>query len=252
MANLYRPSAHLYDLDPREITRDDIAFYRAEAKRAGGAVLELGCGTGRVTIPLAEDGHEIWGLDLSEEMRAQLRQKAQHLPAPVRANMHISHGNMASFDMGRRFDLIIAPFRAFQALSERSEQQQCLQCIRAHLSGSGHFIMHVFKPKVVFDESWVQPEAFDWEVDDPRTGKRVRRYETRKRVDLQNQVLYVDLTYRIDGSSREIVEPLAISYFYEEQMREFLQKSGFRIVEEFGYFDRRPIADGAELIFICQ
>jgi len=252
MANLYRPSAHLYDLDPREITRDDIAFYRAKAKEFSGPVLELGCGTGRVTIPLAEDGNEIWGLDLSETMLAQFRGKLAPLPASIAARTHIVHGNMANFDLGRKFDLIIAPFRAFQALAEKSDQKQCLKCIKAHLSGNGRFVMHVFKPRMIFDESWVQPEAFDWEVVDPRSNKTVRRYEVRKRIDLDRQVLYVDLIYRVAGSKEDIVEPLSISYFYEDQMRALLRASGFRIIEEFGYFDRRPISNGPELIFICQ
>lgn len=252
MANLYRPSAHLYDLDPREITKDDIAFYRAKAREIGGSVLELGCGTGRVTLPLAEDGREVWGLDLSETMLAQLREKLERLPAAVPTRLHIVHGDMANFELGRKFDLIIAPFRAFQALAEKSDQKQCLKCIKAHLSENGWFVMHVFKPKMIFDESWVQPEAFDWEVVDPRSNKTVRRYEVRKRIDLDRQVLYVDLIYRVNGSKVDIVEPLSISYFYEGQMRALLQTSGFRIIEEFGYFDHRPISNGPELIFICQ
>lgn len=252
MANLYRPSAHLYDLDPREITRDDIAFYRDRAKAMGGPVLELGCGTGRVSIPLAESGSEIWALDLSEEMLTQLRGKLGRLPAAVTQRLHLVHANMAGFDLGRKFDLIVVPFRAFQALSERAEQEACLDCVIKHLSDRGRFIMHVFKPKGVFDESWVQPETFDWKVIDPRTGKTVSRYERRRRIDLERQVLHVDLIYRVEGSTRDILEPLAISYFFEEQMRSLLQRQGFDIVEELGYFDGRPIASGPELIYVCR
>ena len=251
MANLYRPSAHLYDLDPREITRDDIAFYIAQAKAQGGPVLELGCGTGRVTLPLVQTGSEIWALDLSEDMLAQLRLKVRPLPPSTAHRLHIVHASMADFDLGRRFDLIIAPFRAFQALSERAEQESCLECVRKHLSERGRFVMHVFKPKMVFDESWVQPEEFDWEVTDPGTGKIVKRYERRRRIDLDRQVLYVDLVYRIEGAP-DVVEPLAISYFYEEQMRSLLLRHGFRILEERGYFDDRPIASGPEMIFTCE
>ena len=111
--------------------------------------------------------------------------------------------------------------------------------------------MHVFRPRMILDETWVQPESFDWEVADPRTGRIVRRYERRKRIDLQRQVLYVDLVYRVEGSSEDVVEPLAVSYFYEEQMRAILRQGGFQIVEEFGYFDGRP-NDGKRLFRICK
>lgn len=251
MANLYRPSAHLFDVDPRDITRDDIAFYLERAKALGGAVLDLGCGTGRVCVPLAESGSETWALDLSEEMLEQLRVKMARLSAPARGRLHVVHASMAGFDLGRKFELIIAPYRAFQALSERSEQEACLESVMSHVSDRGRFIMHVFKPKGVLDESWVQPESFDWSVVDPRTGRTVSRYERRRRIDLERQVLHVDLIYRVEGSTRDIVEPLAISYFFEEQMRALLRRHGFQIVEELGYFDGRPIASGPELIFVC-
>lgn len=252
MANLYRPSAHLYDLDPREITRDDIAFYLAKGKELDGPVLELGCGTGRVSIPLVEDGNEIWALDLSDEMLAQLRGKLKRLSAPANQRLHIIHGSMAGFELRRKFDLIIGPFRAFQALSERTEQETCLECVNKHLSDRGQFIMHIFKPKAIFDQSWIQPDSFDWKVTDPRTGKAVSRYERRRRIDLDRQVLYVDLIYRIEGSIGDVIEPLAISYFYEEQMRSLLRRHGFEIIAELGYFDGRPIASGPELIFVCR
>jgi len=252
MSNLYRPSAYLYDLDPREITRDDIPFYRKRANEIGGSVLELGCGTGRVTLPLAEAGHEIWGLDLSKEMLAQLQEKAAHSPASVVARLHVCQGHMAHFDLGRTFDLVIAPFRAFQALTDRSEQERCLECIQGHLAERGQFVLHVFRPYRALDATWVQPESLDWEVVDPHTGKRVRRYQRRTHIDLEHQVLSVDLIYRVEDSAEEIVEPLSLSYFYEDQMRGLLQAKGFSIIGEFGYFDGRPIADGPELIFVCR
>jgi|GEM_PF-7067669 len=68
MANLYESSAKLYDADNRDILLADIPFYLQRAKNLSGKVLELACGTGRITIPLAENGTEIWGLDYSNAM----------------------------------------------------------------------------------------------------------------------------------------------------------------------------------------
>ncbi len=89
MNNLKRFAAHLYDLEPGDIFKDDIAFYKEKAKESGGPILELGCGTGRVTIPLLEEGNEVWGLDLSADMLSQLRKKVADLPASV-ARSHLS------------------------------------------------------------------------------------------------------------------------------------------------------------------
>src|ERR1051325_1641285 len=134
MTNLQRPSAPLYDLDPADITKDDIPFYLKKAAASGGKILELGCGTGRVTLALAQAGHDVCGLDLSDDMLAQLRMKLSRLPERVRARVTLVHGSMANFALERKFDLIIAPYRAFQALTEQADQKSCLGCIKTHLT----------------------------------------------------------------------------------------------------------------------
>ena len=127
MKNLKRFAADLYDLEPGDIFKDDIAFYKEKAKESGGPILELGCGTGRVTIPLLEEGNEVWGLDLSEDMLSQLRKKVGDLPAAVARRLHMVHDDMACFDLGRVFELIIAPFRAFQAITARLTRHDALR-----------------------------------------------------------------------------------------------------------------------------
>ena len=77
--NLFRVTASLYDLDQRNITKDDIPFYLEYASKLHGSILELACGTGRVTIPLANEGYNIWGIDLSKEMLDQLKVKMENL-----------------------------------------------------------------------------------------------------------------------------------------------------------------------------
>ena len=85
-------------------------------------------------------------------------------------------------------------------------------------------------------------------------SSRLNKGETGQRpcVDLERQIIYVDLVYRVEEGDGDIVEPLALSYFYEPQMRSLLEAQGFRIVAEYGYFDGRPIADGPELIFVVS
>lgn len=73
--------------------------------------------------------------------------------------------------------------------------------------------------------------------------------------DVENQIIYPELIYYVtnqDGVEEKIIEPLALKYYYEEQVRNLLQSNGFKIAEEMGYYDRRPISEGPELIFICK
>lgn len=106
--NYHRPSAGLYDLDERPVTTDDVPFY---VKWAKSPVLELGCGTGRVLIPLAQEGFEVHGLDLSREMLLELEKK---LPADSRVQLY--HADMCEFDLRRNFPFVIIPLRRTNAV----------------------------------------------------------------------------------------------------------------------------------------
>jgi len=104
--NSYSNSAHLYDLDNRGLVKDDIPFYLDyAAKTSGGNILELACGTGRITIPLATDENNVWGIDLSENMLAQFKSKLEVLPLKIAERIHISKMNMFSFDLHKRFPI---------------------------------------------------------------------------------------------------------------------------------------------------
>jgi len=95
MENLYRNTAYLYDLDARDIVNDDIPFYIEYAKKQDGVVLELGCGTGRVAIALAGAGHDVTGLDLSQDMLDVFRGKLIKQP-DIADKINIVYGNIAS------------------------------------------------------------------------------------------------------------------------------------------------------------
>jgi SAM-dependent methyltransferase len=233
---------------------EDIPFYMEQAARTGGPILELACGTGRVTIPLAEAGHEIWGVDLSSEMLAVLEEKRSALPSEVRARLHLVHGDMSRFDLERRFSLIIIPFRGFQGLITRKQQEGCLRCVRDHLGPKGRFVIDVFKPYTVLNESWCQGAAFIREVTDSKTGCRIRFSDHRREIDVANQVIYPDLIFDIerpDGKVEQQIEPLALSYFYEDQIRALLNGAGLAVVEALSDYTGTPIGQGPEQLFVC-
>ena len=85
---------------------DDIPFWRRHAARRGGPVLDLGCATGRVAIPLARNGHEVWALDRSPAMLDELRRRLAGEDPATAARVHPVEGDLARFDLGRRFALV--------------------------------------------------------------------------------------------------------------------------------------------------
>lgn len=255
MENLYLSTAEFYDIDTRNMAYHDVEFYRKYAGKGGGSVLELACGTGRVTIPLAESGFDVWGLDLSYPMLSILKRKMKKLPRQSSRRMHISQADMADFDLGRKFDLIIIPFRAFQALTTEERIRSCLHQVKQHLKDDGVFILDIFKPEWRMDESWVSTEEHvDWVKNDFGDGRTIIRTRLRRSIDTVNQIIHPEIVYYIEepGGERERVsEPLSLKYYYQYQMEVLLIVTGFTIRESFGYYDKRSTDHGPELIFVC-
>lgn len=256
MDNLYLSTAQFYDIDTRHMTYHDIDFYLDYARRQEGSVLEIACGTGRVTIPLAKAGLAVHGIDLSAPMLSILKNKLAELPSEVSRRIHIAQADMASFDLKRRFDLIIIPFRAFQALTTDEKIRSSLLCIRKHLADGGLFILDVFKPRWRMDESWVSTEEeFEWVKQDETSGKTIVRASLRRSIDTRNQIIHPEIIYYIEdsaGTRERICEPLSLRYYYQYQMEVLLITLGFTIVDTFGYYDRRSTDRGSELVFVCR
>jgi len=253
MENIYRNSAWLYDVDNRDNLTDDIPFYLEYAEKQQGDVLELGCGTGRVALRLAEKGFHVTGLDLSQQMLDVFNGKLTTKPELV-DKITLVHGNMADFCFDQKFALIIAPFRAFQTLIDDRNIDNSLSCIREHLTDDGIFIVNVFNPHPIMDESWCYNETVQWERMDEKSGNQVVKKHWGDRIDTVNQIIYPHFAYEVttpDGKTERITDDLSLKYYYNNQLRAFVEKAGMEITEEYSWYDKTPIG-GREIIFVCR
>jgi cyclopropane fatty-acyl-phospholipid synthase-like methyltransferase len=124
----------------------DIPFYLRLIPSSEAQVLELGCGTGRVLVPLAEKCGYIHGLDLSEAMITECRRKlAVAGTAPTKAQAEVR--DITNFALNQTFDLIIAPFRVLQNLEMDAAVAGLFRCIQQHLTPGGSCILNVFRPR---------------------------------------------------------------------------------------------------------
>ena len=264
--NLYRATAQVYDIQyEANPPLPDAPFYLEYAQKQCGSngekgeILELGCGTGRVALPLAKQGFSITGLDLSQQMLDIFQEKLANAAAVqpgLAQRVEIIHGNMTDFAIGRKFALITAPFRAFQAITNPQDIENTLVCIRQHLADDGVFIVNVFNPYAdPLDESWCREEEFVGEMTDDETGMHIARYECRQRIDVANQVIYPVLSYDITypgGDTERLVELLQMKYYYIRQLRAEVEKAGMGVLEEFSWYDKTPFGDGGrEIILVC-
>lgn len=245
--------AELYDYEYRR-RRVDIKFYRELAHRLcpGGAVLDLGAGTGRLAIPLARAGHEVIALDQAPKMLARLRQRMDDLPSAVAARIRPETGDLRTFNVKRRFGLAIAAFNVVEHLYTRVELAAFLTRVTEHLEPKGYLAFDVQMP----DLSWLgrDPER-RWaktSFTHPTTGAKLL-YSTNHDYDPVTQIALIRVYYDpVGGGTPEIVKLSQRKYFPAE-LEALLAASGFRLVERYGDFEGAPL-DGTATsqVVVCQ
>ncbi len=249
--------ADYYDESPVVKGRtQDVVFYREAAREFGDPVLELGCGTGRITMALAEAGKRITGLDLSERMLERAVKKRAALRVEARERVHLVQGNMAGFDLGEKFRLIIIPFRPFQHLLEVHEQMNCLECARKHLAPGGRLILDVFQTDAerIHDPVHMRETLVtEYNTADGRQVKISERVAAFHRAQQINDVEMVFSVKHTGGREERLVFAWPLRYFFRYEVEHLLARCGFRVSTEYGDFDKTPIRDdSAEMVFIAE
>jgi len=259
-ANLdsYKISARYYD-QAYGVKKDllDLPFYLDLARRSGGPVLELACGTGRILLPIAREGIAIHGIDNSAPMLNVLRKNIQQEPKDVRELISVAEGDMRDFRSNRQYPLVIIPFRPLQHMYTVEDQLAALNTAAFHLEDEGILAFDLFFPKFDLIYSGINEEIheLEWPLNsDP--GKIVRRYLRKESVDKVNQnftAAFIFRTYQGGKVVQEETEPLKMSYYTYPHLRALFMLAGLEIVEEYGSFARAPLDNNAEqMIFILK
>jgi len=240
-----RATARYYDEAYAGLRADsgDAAWYAGLARRAGGAVLELGVGTGRVLLPIAREleaaGIPCVGVDRSPSMLAALAAKG-----PPR-NLRLVEAAMQDFDLGERFALVFSAFRAFQHLDAVEDQLRCLECVRRHLTPGGAFAFDVFVPSPERTAILEEPEVEDARFE--RAGEEVVRL-TGVRRELDRQLIHVRMRYERRREGRIVGEDVVefrMRYFFRFELEHLLARAGFSDVTLYGDFQGTPFGPAA-------
>jgi SAM-dependent methyltransferase len=237
--------------------RGDAAFWRTMADATGhGPLLDIGCGTGRVLLPLARAGHEMTGIDLSAAMLARARAKAAAEPAEVRDRVRLLQADMTSFDLGRRpFAAIFSTFGGFHHLRTVEEQLSCLERCRAHLRPRGRLVLDLVNADpaplpYLRDEEPADGEATA-ELVDWTDGRRIRSWIDAIGYQSSLQCQDSEITYEIieaDGSSRRLTETFQLRYVFRYELEHLLARAGFRVVALYGGYDCSPLGDDSSVL----
>jgi len=237
--------------DAGRVPFEDIGFYRKQIPHPLAHILELGCGTGRVLLPLVGHCGYIHGLDCSEAMLEICQAKlAQADVAAEHARVELA--DITDFNLSQQFDLIIAPFRVLQNLATDVEVEGLFRAIRRHLAPGGTAILNVFHPnrdrnQLLVDA--IQPMKYEYEI--PLETGSLRRYCQVRRVTAIPLVQYIDLIYRyyLQGQLiEESIMSIAMRCYYPAEFLALIEQQGFNVIGKWGGYAGEVYGEGGELV----
>jgi ubiquinone/menaquinone biosynthesis C-methylase UbiE len=229
----------------------DMTYYLELAKQFGGPVLELGCGTGRCTLSIARAGIPVVGLDLSTAMLNKARQKAKTMG--LEGKIEWIEGDMSRFDLGRRFPLIIIPYRSFLHLLTVREQVETLKRVRRHLADDGLFAFNIFVPKIKDLYETDGTYSFRGSFPIPGTDETIELYDFTEYdhfTQIAHVIRYIERFDRQGRMLERIRTFFRLRYIYPSELNHLLNLCGFKVVNRYGTFYRTPFDARSEELII--
>jgi SAM-dependent methyltransferase len=223
--------ASLYDLEYADHT-EDIAFYVDRARTSGTRprVLELGCGTGRLTLPIARAGVQIVGVDRAPAMLASLRRKLEREEALVRARVHLVEDSYPTQAVSGPFQAVFWPFNALHHCPDAATVESVLRAARDWLAPGGAVYLDAYLPdRELYDrdpEGRYEPRQFQ----DPVTGQQLESWE-QGWWDEARQIHHVVYVYRWpDGRERRT--HLELRMFSLDELHAIVTRAGLKVARQ--------------------
>ena len=239
----------LYDHEYRR-RRADVNWYRARARSLGGDVLELGCGSGRVLVPLVRDGLHVVGVDASQPMLVRCQERLARLAPSARDRARLVRADFRALPFARRWPVIICPFNAMMHLYSRDDLSRFFDGVRDRLAPGGRFVFDILNP----DLKWLNRDPHRrWartRFKDPRSGASWI-YTTNHFYDAATQIAWIRIFYdALDAPSEKLprtrVVRLAHRQIFPEELLLLLDNAGFTVEERLGDFDGSAFTGDSE------
>jgi ubiquinone/menaquinone biosynthesis C-methylase UbiE len=231
-ASPYDSIAGLYDPWSRSVT-EDVGFYVAEARKAGGPVVELGVGTGRIAVPIAEAGVRVIGVDSSARMIEECRKRAEAAGVEI----DLRQGDLQAPPVGadEAVRAVLCPFRSYLHLPAHDARRTALRSAHALLPPNGRLVFDVFAPKpddiAETHGRWLEREPSIFE-----------------RADWDEQARTLTLSVR----GPEGATTMTLAWISYEEWEALLAETGFELEAAYGWFDRTPYGGGEDMIFVAR
>ena len=247
-----------YDLEVASRQVDDIPFWLDLAQQERPRrVLEVGCGTGRLTIPLAragaEQGFEVVGLEAEEPMLARARQLCQAEPPLVQQALTLVQGDVRAMRLPCRFELIVMPYGIAHHLIEVDDQIAALRSARDHMHPGGLLCIDLGAPDMQFLAQAQRgvPRHVDLEAEAP-SGHRLTRTVASTYTPTEQRVVhaYRYESVKPDGGRDAYPSDFTMHVFFPREVELLCRHTGFRIERMLGFYSGEPCADRSPLMIV--
>ena len=242
--------ARYYDAE-NELFIEDLPFYDELAEEYGSPIVDIGAGTGRVLIHLAQSGYKTLGIDYSEEMLAIARRKLQVLP-DLESNIKLIQADIREYIDQNQYPLILIPYNGFMHLGEQEDQLKVLQRIPQMLTEEGILVIDLpngGEISATEDDGRIVLERTFYE---PQHGHLVMQ-QTVSAINRLEQKLYITWIYdevTADGTLKRTVAPQTLRYVFASEMKLLLRLAGLELIEIYGDYERNPFVEGSERMII--
>lgn len=259
--------AELYELTHRS-KEDDLPLYLEFAREVGDPILEIGCGTGRVTFPLAESGHRVHGIDLSQSMLDIAHQKAGSYTEDVQQRVTFERQDMAELNVpGKQFHLVLMPYGEFAHVLERERQEATLEAIANHMMSGGILVIGMsnwdaLEERMSYTGGQIakmgssMPLKYEGVFYDETNDRQIVRYLARgydPSVQIAIHVYVHEITDLHGQFIAKKTNIVPIRYVFRYEMEHLLEKAGFKVEAIYGYYDRSPFCfDSKRMIFVAR
>jgi len=228
---------------------EDLALYLEAAATSNGPVLELGAGSGRVTLALARSGKSVVAVDPSEAMLARLRAQLSAESGEVQARVSLLEARAENLTLPQRFSLTLATFNVVGHLETSPELVSFLSAARQLLAPGGQLLFDTLAPDE--EELFADPDQ-DFELDPlfhPDTGAEL---EARERIhyEPESRILTATTTYKDLASGAEWSVPLRLRQWFPREIEDALREAGYARFSVRGDYEETVELSGADMFVI--
>lgn len=228
--------------------------YIALARERGGPLLELGCGTGRLVVPIARASCEVWGLDLHGDMLDVCRRKLEQEAPQVRARVTLVDGDARNFDLGRTFPMITAPCNFFDVLLGADDLARTLRCVARHLEADGLFVVDSSAPDLP-EMVRAHGQEQSGEFTHPESGHRLVSHFT-PRFDFVRQIETDEIVLEEiegDGVLRRARTTMTVTWHHPRELEGALVAAGLEVLGVYGSVDQKPLRpSGGDVVLLAR